>query len=94
MTRRRASIDGRIDSRKHSDCRCDERLLLERRGTPQPVGHVAQRFAFREVAGPSRFVTATPAPHPLTAQRSFLELEASLRGLGANVHARKHRARV
>jgi hypothetical protein len=44
-------------------------------------------FAFGQAARQPRVVAALPTPHPLTAQRTFLELEASLRSLGAHVHA-------
>ena len=58
--------------------------LLKQRNTPQPVGHPAQRLAFREVAGKAHVVAAAPAPYPLTEQRPFVELKTSNSRLGAH----------
>jgi len=52
--------------------------LLEHRGTPQPVSHPTQRFAFRDVAGKAHIVSAPPSPYPPTLQRPFLELEPAV----------------
>ena len=68
--------------------------LLERGGAAQPIRHVRERLAFGEVAREARVVSAPPSPYPLTEQRAFLELEASLCGGGTNAHALEHRARL
>jgi hypothetical protein len=63
--------------------------LLEDGDVAQPVGHPARRLAFGEVAGKARVVAASPSPYPLTAQRSFLELESSFGRFGEHVHDRR-----
>ena len=62
------------------------RSLLEHRRTAQPIRHVRHRFAFGEETRPPRVVTAAPAPHPLAAQRAFLELEAAFACLFDHLH--------